>query len=50
MEIVTFVLENKVVLLAFALATSEVLALIPNIKSSSIFELIVAGIKKIAGK
>jgi hypothetical protein len=44
MEIVTFVLENKVVLLAFALA------LIPNIKSSSIFELIVAGIKKIAGK
>ena len=37
-------------ILAIALAISEVLALIPGIKSNSIFTFIYNAIKKIAGK
>jgi hypothetical protein len=45
-----FFAANKVVLLAFALALSEVMALIPGVKSNSIYELFVNVIKKISGK
>jgi hypothetical protein len=45
-----FILANKVVILAFAFALSEVLGLIPNIKSNSIFQLVYNGLKKAAGK
>ena len=44
------VLANKAVFLGLTLAISEALALIPSIKSNSIFELVVNLIKKIAGK
>lgn len=43
-----FILANKVTILAFALALSEILALIPSVKSNSVFELIVNLIKKIS--
>jgi MFS superfamily sulfate permease-like transporter len=42
-----FIVEHAVVILAFLLALSEILALIPSIKSSSVFQLIVAALKKI---
>lgn len=42
--------EHQVVLLAFALALSEVLALIPAIKANSIFEVVVELLKKVKGK
>lgn len=42
---IAFLIANKAALLALALALSEVLALIPSIKSNSIFELIVNAIK-----
>ncbi len=35
-----FILANKVVILGFLLALSEVLALVPGVKSNSVFELI----------
>lgn len=41
------IIANKVVLLGFALALSEVLALIPGVKSNSIFQLIVGALKKV---
>ena len=44
------ILANKVVILTFALAFSEVLALIPAVKANSIFQLVVGVVKKIAGK
>ena len=44
------VIENKEVILLFLFALSEVLALIPSIKSNSIFELIANALKKAAGK
>ena len=44
------VLSHKVEILAFLLALSELLALIPSVKSNSIFQLGVNLIKKIAGK
>lgn len=50
MEVWAFLVANKVVLLGFALALSEVLAFIPGVKSNSVFQLVVAGIKKLAGK
>lgn len=40
-------MEHQVVILAFALALSEVLALIPAIKANSIFQLIVELMKKL---
>jgi len=44
------VLANKVVILAFLVSLSEVLALIPSVKANSIFQLAVNIIKKILGK
>jgi hypothetical protein len=45
-----FIVANKVVLLGAALALSEALALIPSVKSNSIFQLVVSALKKLAGK
>lgn len=42
-----WIFEHQVVLLAFALALSEVLALIPAIKANSIFQLVVELMKKL---
>ncbi len=42
--------EQVTLILAALLAVSEVLASIPSIKASSIFQLIVGLIKKFAGK
>ena len=44
------IVANKVVILGFLLALSEVLALIPSVKANSIFQAIVGIIKKVAGK
>jgi len=44
------IVANKLVFLGLALAISEALALIPAIKSNSIFQLVVNLIKKVAGK
>lgn len=44
------VLAHKVEILGFLLALSEVLALIPNVKSNSVFTLVVNIVKKFAGK
>ncbi len=41
---------NKVVILGFLFALSEVLALIPSIKANSVFTLIYNALKKVAGK
>lgn len=45
----SFIIENKVVVLGALLAISECLALIPAIKANSIFELVVDILKKIRG-
>ena len=50
MGVVDFILAHKVVILGFLFATSEVLALIPSVKSNSVFQLIVNAIKKALGK
>lgn len=42
-----WMIEHRLVLLAFALALSEVLALIPSIKANSIFQLVVGLLKKV---
>jgi hypothetical protein len=44
------IVANKVIILGFLLALSEVLALIPSIKANSVFQIIVNAIKKVAGK
>jgi hypothetical protein len=44
------VVANKVVILGFLFALSEVLALIPSIKSNSVFTLIVNVLKKVLNK
>lgn len=44
------IMQHQVELLAFLFALSELLALIPNIKSNSVFQLIYNGLKKFAGK
>lgn len=44
------IVANKVVVLGFLLALSEVLALIPAVKSNSVFQLVINLFKKIAGK
>lgn len=49
-SVLAFFAANKVVFLVFALSLSEVLGLIPGVKSNSIFQLVVAFIKKIAPK
>jgi len=47
LEVIT---ENKIVIIGFLFALSEVLALIPSIKSNSVFTLIYNFIKKVSGK
>jgi hypothetical protein len=44
------VISNKVVILGFLFALSEVLALIPSIKSNSVFQLVVNVLKKVMNK
>ena len=43
-------LVNKVVIIGFLFALSEVLALIPSIKANSVFTLVYNALKKVAGK
>lgn len=50
MEVVQFLDQNKLVILAFLLASSELLALSPKIKSNSVFELVVSFLKKFSPK
>lgn len=50
MEVVQFLGENKVVILAFLLSLSELLALSPKIKSNSIFQLLVNFVKNFSPK
>ncbi len=45
-----FIVEHKAELLAALLGISEVMALIPSIKSSGIFDFIYRGLKSLAGK
>jgi hypothetical protein len=49
-SVIAFFVLNKVVIIGFLFATSEVLALIPSIESNSVFEVVVKFIKKAAGK
>lgn len=44
------VLANKAVFFGFFFALSEVLSLIPSVKSNGVFELVVSLVKKLAGK
>lgn len=44
------IVTNKVVILGFLFALSEVLALIPSIKSNSVFTLVVNVLKKVLNK
>jgi hypothetical protein len=44
------IVAHKTEILVFLLALSELLAVIPSVKSNSIFQLAVGLIKKIAGK
>lgn len=44
------VLANKAVVFGFFFALSEVLSLIPSVKSNGVFQLIVSLGKKLAGK
>ena len=44
------VFQHQTEILAFLFALSELLALVPGIKSNSVFQLIYNGIKKVAGK
>ena len=41
------IIENKEAIIIFLLALSEVLALIPSVKSNSVFQLVVNGLKKV---
>lgn len=41
-----FIIDNKEVFLGLALAVSEALALIPSVKSNSIFQLLFGWLKK----
>lgn len=47
MDIFNFVVANKVVILTALLAASEVLGLIPSVKSNSIYEIIVGVLQKL---
>lgn len=49
-SIIDFVMAHSVIILGALLGLSELLALIPGIKSNSIFLLIVNLLKKAAGK
>jgi hypothetical protein len=50
MEVINFIVTNKAAILAFLVATSEVLALIPGVKQNSIFEVVVDVLKKFVQK
>jgi hypothetical protein len=50
LEVYAFLIANQVVLVGFLFALSEVLALIPGVKSNSVFQLLVVAIKKFAPK
>lgn len=45
-----FIQENYMVILMALLALSEVLALFPNIKSNSVFQLIINALKSLVPK
>lgn len=45
-----FIIENRDVLLLFALSLSEVLALIPKVEANSIFQLVYFKLKKLKPK
>lgn len=47
MEIFNFMAANQVVIIGALLAISEVLGLIPSVKSNSIFEIIVGVLQKL---
>jgi Mg2+/citrate symporter len=47
---IQFILDNKAVVLAALLGVSEVMALVPGIKSSGIFDFIYRALKSVAGK
>lgn len=47
MEVFNFLVANKVIIIGALLALSEVLALIPSVKSNSIFEIIVSTLQKL---
>jgi hypothetical protein len=49
-SVIAFIVANKVVILAFLFAFSELLGLIPSVKSSSVFQLVYNVIKKAVGK
>lgn len=49
-EIWAFIIANKVVILSFLLALSEVLALVPSFKSSGILDWVIRTVKKLLGK
>lgn len=44
------VIANKVVIVGFLFALSEVLALIPSVKANSVFQVVVNVLKKVVGK
>jgi len=44
------IIANKFIIVGFLFALSEVLALIPGIKSNSVFQLAANFLKKIVGK
>jgi hypothetical protein len=50
MVVIDFLSKHGIEILAFLLALSEALALIPGIKSNSIFQLIYNLLKKASGK
>lgn len=41
------IIANKVVIISALLAISELLALVPSVKSNSIFQLVVGALKKV---
>lgn len=43
-------MENYVIILGALFAVSEALALIPQVKSNSVFQLVVSVLKKLAAK
>lgn len=48
--VIEFVIVNKLVILGFLFALSEVLALVPSVKANSVFQVIVSIVKKALGK
>jgi hypothetical protein len=44
------VIANKLAIVSFLFALSELLALVPSVKSNSVFQLVFNMLKKVAGK